>query len=416
MDNRLDSLLSHSARRMRTSEVRELLKLLNSPEMISFAGGLPNPEAFPVDNLKVVVDHVLAEHAREALQYGVTEGHNKLRDAIARGMDDVYGAPQAMNNILITAGSQQALNLLGQIFLDPGDLVLTESPTYLAALQVFQAFQARAEGIALDGDGLDVDALEEKLRLLCKQKALPKFIYAIPNFQNPTGVTLSRPRRERLTALLEEYDLLLVEDDPYGLLRFEGEREPLLKSLAPERVIYLGSFSKILAPGFRIGWIAAPADIINRLSLAKQAQDLCTNTFGQYCVYEAIHHDRLFPHVAEIIKLYKSKRDLMLQSLAAHFPGAATWSRPRGGMFIWVTLPAGLNALDLLPRAIERNVAYVTGAPFFPGGGGESSFRLNFSYSSDDQIREGIRRLGQVIAGQMQSQTAVPDTEGMEIF
>ncbi len=417
MKNNYSELFSLSARNMKASEIRELLKLLNRPEMISFAGGLPNPEAFPVDSLRSVITHVMEHHPRAALQYGVTEGHPKLRDAIARGMAMNYGVPQASHNILITNGSQQALNLLSQIFLNPGDLVLTENPSYLGALLTFRSFLAQVEGVAMDENGMRMDLLQGKLERLRSGGQLPKFLYLIPAFQNPTGVTLSLERRRRLYALLCEYDLILIEDDPYGLLHFESESVPLVKSLDTEdRVIYLGSFSKILAPGFRIGWMAAPDEIVNRVSLAKQAQDLCTNTFAQYCVYEAIHHDVLFPHVSHIVDLYRRKRDCMLDALKKYFPPQATWTQPQGGMFIWVTLPDNLNALDMLPRALEHNVAYVTGSSFHPDNGGHNTLRLNYSYALDEQIDEGIQRLGEVIKEQLQMQKSEPGEGAAEIF
>lgn len=410
-------LFSKNSRNMKASEIRELLKLLNRPEMISFAGGLPNPDAFPVDELRPVIQHVMDEHPREALQYGTTEGHPKLRDAIARGMAMNYGVSQESHNILITTGSQQALNLLSLVLLNPGDLVLTEYPSYLGALQTFGSYLAQVEGVAMDEQGLRIDRLQEKLARLRDRNQLPKFIYSIPNFQNPTGVTLAKERRQPFYELLREFDLLLIEDDPYGLLRFEGEPVPLMKSLDTDgRVVYLGSFSKILAPGFRIGWLAAPDEIVNRVAIAKQAQDLCSNTFAQYCVYEAIHHDILFPHVTVIQDLYRRKRDRMLAGMEQHFPKQVTWTRPQGGMFIWVTLPESLSSLDMLSRAIEHNVAYVIGAPFFPDGGGHNTFRLNYSYSSDEQIDEGIKRLGQVIQEQLQAQTAEPDEGAAAIF
>ncbi|MBN1595956.1 PLP-dependent aminotransferase family protein [candidate division FCPU426 bacterium] len=417
MTSKLEALLSHSARHMRASEIRELLKLLNTTDMISFAGGLPNPDAFPIGPLKKAVNHVLDEHAREALQYSVTEGHTQLRNAIAAGMGKEYNLSQSAANILITTGSQQALNLLAQVFLDPDDVVLTENPTYLGALLTFRACRARVETVPMDHEGMCIDLAEKKLGELRQQNRLPKFIYTIPNFQNPTGISMSIRRREKLYALLAEYDLLLVEDDPYGMLRFEGERPLLIKNFdQEERVLYLGSFSKILAPGFRVGWIAGRQEILNRLSLAKQAQDLCTNAFGQYCVYEAIHHKMLFPHIAKIVRLYKTKRDLMLQALDRHFPAGVTWNRPAGGMFLWVMLPGNLNALSLLSRAIEQKVAYVPGEPFFPSGGGHNTLRLNFSFAADDQIDVGIARLGRVFKEALAQRAAEDGGDGMEIF
>jgi 2-aminoadipate transaminase len=301
--------------------------------------------------------------------------------------------------------------------LDPGDLVLVENPTYLGALQSFQACQARVDSVPSDAEGLRPDALEQKLKDLRHRGEHAKFLYLIPTFQNPTGATLTAARRKKVYALLQEYDLLLVEDDPYGLLRFEGESVPLVKSLDQDgRVVYLGSFSKILAPGFRTGWLAASEEIVNRVSIAKQAQDLCSNTFAQYCVFEAIHHKVLFPHVQKIIDLYRGKRDRMLAALEKYFPASVTWTRPQGGMFIWVTLPPELNALDLLGRAIENNVAYVTGEPFFANGGGQNHFRLNYSYAKDEEIDEGIRRLGRVITQLSQASEGALPPEGMEIF
>ena len=384
---------------MRSSEIRELLKLLDRPEMISFAGGLPNPDAFPIEKMKRVVNHVMEVHAREALQYGTTEGHAKLREVICGGMNDHFGvAGLDMQNIMITNGSQQALNLLSQLFLDPGDIVLTSDPTYLGAILTFRSCQAKIESVPMDDQGIKITLLKERLARLAKKNKLPKFIYLIPSFQNPTGVTIPEKNRREIYRLAAHYDTLLIEDDPYGLLRFEGDHVPLIKSMdETQQVIYLGTFSKILAPGFRVAWMIASEGIISKATIAKQAQDLCTNTFGQYCVFEAIYHDVLFPHVAEIIRLYKRKRDRMLTALDHYFPKDVSYTRPQGGMFLWVTLPEAFNALDLLKTAIEKNVAYVIGAPFFPNGGGHNTFRLNYSYASDDHIEEGIKRLAGVI-------------------
>jgi 2-aminoadipate transaminase len=389
---------SQAAARLRASEIRELLKLLNKPGMISFAGGLPNPDAFPVEGLKPVVGHVMEEHARDALQYGTTEGHNKLRDAIARGMEEHLGVSQRMQDIVITSGSEQALYLVSKVLLNAGDRVITDAPTYLGALLTFGVFGAQVEGVAMDGDGMIPDALEEKLCYLSARNESPKFIYLMPSFQNPTGVTMPGERRRRVYELARRFDLLVVEDDPYGFLRFEGKPEPPIKSMDDDgRVLYLGSFSKILAPGFRIGWLAAPPDVCNKVTLAKQAEDLCTETFGQYVVFEAMRSNLLFPHIAKIVALYRAKRDRMLAAMERAFSSEVRWNRPSGGMFIWVELPAGMDALEMFTRAVERNVAYVVGTPFFPNGGGRNTFRLNFSFASDDEIDEGIRRLGAVI-------------------
>lgn len=410
-------LFSESAETMKASEIRELLKLLNKPDMISFAGGLPNPEAFPIEGLRVITEHVMKDHPREALQYGPSEGHNKLREAIARGMSDRYGAPQNANSILITTGSQQGLHLISQIFINRGDIVMTENPTYLGALQIFRTYGAAIEGINLDEDGIDLARLEMRLADLARAAQKPKFFYAIPSFQNPTGITMSREKRKAFYALASKYDFMIVEDDPYGLLRYEGEYVPPLISLDHEmRVLYLGSFSKTLSPGFRVAWVCGPDAIIRKLVLAKQAADLCTNMFGQYCVFEAMAHNMFFPHVEKIRDLYRGKRDHMLKALEKEFPAGVNWTRPQGGLFLWITLPSNLDSLELLSKAIERNVAYVNGAPFFPNGGGCNTLRLNFSFAEDVQITEGIKRLGDVIRDEIETKSRELPSERVSIF
>jgi 2-aminoadipate transaminase len=393
-----DHRLSRNARQMKASEIRELLKLTQRPEVISFAGGLPNPDAFPIEQLTMVIDHVMADHPREALQYGPTEGHNKLRDAIARGMGTVHGATQSIHNILVTHGSQQALSLLSHILLDPGDTVVTGAPTYLGAVQAFRAFRAQIEAVPLDADGIRVDLLQDTLESLAERRRLPKFIYVMPSFQNPAGVTIPLDRRRRIYELACEHDVLVVEDDPYGFLRYEGENVPLIKAMDEEgRVAYMSSFSKILAPGFRIAWMAAPEEIVHKAVLAKQAQDLCSNTFAQYCIFDAMYHDILFPNIDNVVKVYKTKRDRMLEAMDEFLPPEAKWNRPMGGLFIWVTLPSFVNTRDMFPKALARDVAYVVGQAFFPDAGGMNTLRLNFSCPSNDRIREGIRRLGEVM-------------------
>ncbi len=403
---------SQNARRMRASEIRELLKLVQRPEVISFAGGLPNPDAFPVEELKPVLNHVMETHPRDALQYCATEGHNKLRDAIARGMGEVHQSPQSIHNILITHGSQQALSLLAHVLLDPGDPVVTASPTYLGALQAFAAFQARVESVPIDQDGLRPDMLRAKLEGLREGRRPPKFLYLMPTFQNPTGVTLPLERRRAIYELACEHDLLVIEDDPYEFLRYDGEKVPLVKSLDEEdRVAYLSSFSKILAPGFRIAWMAAPETLVNKCVLAKQMQDLCCNTFAQYCIFETMYHDVLFPHIDEIIRIYKGKRDRMLEAMERHFPSQARWNRPEGGLFVWVILPPFIDTRAMFSKALASDVAYVVGQAFHPDGGGQNTMRLNFSHASDEQIEEGIRRLGRVIAEEIREKEQTLEEE-----
>ena len=413
----LSRLFSATAHGLLASEIRELLKLLDRPQMISFAGGVPNPAAFPVSELRDVVDHVISEHAKEALQYGPTEGHCRLRQAIAAGMGDVYGAPQSVENIVITAGSQQGLHVLASLLLDPGDTVLTANPTYLGALLTFRALSARVEGVASDAEGMIPDGLRESLSDLARQGRRPKFVYLVPTFQNPTGATLGAERRRQIYELATEQGLLIIEDDPYGLLRYEGEPVSPFKSLdVDHRVAYLGTFSKILAPGFRIGWIAADPTLVRKAVLAKQAYDLCANTFGQYCVYEALRKNTLFPHIEQIKLLYRGKRDLMLDALGRRFPIEAVYNRPEGGLFLWVELPEQLDALELLPKAIDNDVAYVTGKPFYTDGTGHNTLRLNFSYAEDSQIVEGVNRLAKVIEAELDLVRSVGRSDRVGIF
>jgi 2-aminoadipate transaminase len=405
-------LFSVAANQLRASEIRELLKLLNRPGMISFAGGLPNPEAFPTQELEGVLHKVVKDFGAEALQYGPTEGYFRLRNAIARGMGEHLGTPTDVENVLITTGSQQALSLLATVLLDPGDIVLTASPTYLGALLTFNALSARVEGIDCDGHGIDPAALESKLKDLERAGQRAKFLYLVPTFDNPTGITMPLERRKQVYALASQFDLLIVEDDPYGLLRYEGEAVPPIKSFDEDRrVAYLGSFSKILAPGFRVGWMSAPPALMRKAVLAKQAQDLCTNTFGQFAIFEAMRANVLFPHIEKIKQLYRRKRDLMLKAVAREFPSELTWNRPEGGLFLWMVLPEQTDAFELLNKAIERDVAYVTGRPFFPDARGHNTFRLNFSYASDADIDVGVARLARVIRDELGK---APDDDGQD--
>jgi len=413
----LQRLFSIVAGRLRASEIRELLKLLDRPEMISFAGGLPNPAAFPLEAMKDIVAHVMLDHGPEALQYGPTEGHHRLRSAIAVGMGERFGAPQEVDNVLITTGSQQALYLLCTVLLDPDDIVLTASPTYLGALLTFNAHRARVQGVAADSGGIIPDALEEQLKTLTSEGHRVKFIYLVPTFDNPTGRTLSLARRQRIYEIASRFDIIIIEDDPYGLLRFEGDPVATFKSLDREgRVAYLGSFSKILAPGFRVGWLAADSTLQRKAVVAKQAQDICTTVFGQYCVFEAMTHDILFNHIKTICNLYRAKRDLMLAALAKEFPAGTHWNRPDGGLFLWVELPVAIDATEMLPKAISCDVAYVPGKPFFPDGTGHNTLRLNFSYADDEHIRAGIRRLAHVIKTEMETLQAGASSDHIAIF
>jgi len=389
---------AYRAKRMGSSIIRELLKLTERPDIISFAGGLPAPEVFPLKEFQKACNRVLETSGPQALQYGTTEGYRPLREMIARHTSR-YGIEITADNILITSGSQQALDFIGRLFINNGDHIVVESPTYLGALQAWNAYGANYVAVPSDEHGMVVDELEKALRVG------PKFIYVLPNFQNPSGTTLSLERRRRLVELADKYGVPIVEDDPYGQLRFEGEHLPSVVSLDSEfrgpngghysgNVIYLSTFSKLLAPGLRLAWIVAPAEVVRRIVMAKQAADLHTATFNQFVAYEVGKGGFLDEHVKFIRQVYKERRDVMLETMDEMFPSEVRWTHPEGGMFLWGILPEGMDAAEVLKKAIERKVAFVPGASFHPTGGGENTMRINFSYSTPEIIREGITRLG----------------------
>jgi 2-aminoadipate transaminase len=388
--------------RMGSSAIRELLKLTEKPEIISFAGGLPAPEVFPIDEFREACDRVLRDMGAQSLQYGTTEGYMPLREMIARHTAR-YGIEVTSENILITSGSQQALDLLGKILINPGDRILVESPTYLGALQAWNAYGAEYITVPIDENGMITEALEEALR------SGPKFMYVLPNFQNPTGVTLSLERRNQVIDLADRYGVPIVEDDPYGQLRYEGDHLPSLVALDGQfrdncrtvyrgNVIYLSTFSKTLAPGLRLAWVIAPPEVIRKMVQAKQGVDLHTSTFIQLVAYDVARGGFLDEHIRLIRRTYKERRDLMLASMDGFFPPEVDWTQPQGGLFLWGILPETLNSADVLKKAVEKKVAFVPGSPFYPLGGGENTMRLNFSNASPDKIREGISRLGKVLS------------------
>ena len=397
-----DRCFADRTQRITSSAIRELLKLTERADVISFAGGLPAPEVFPVREFAEAAARVLGDKhtSTQALQYGASEGYLPLREMIARHTSR-YGLQVTPDNILITSGSQQALDLIGKILINPGDRILVESPTYLGALQAWNAYEAEYLPVPIDHEGMETDKLEAALR------SGPKFIYVLPNFQNPTGATLSLKRRERLVELADLYGVPIVEDDPYGQLRYENKHLPALVTLDGDgrnttggyrgNVIYLSTFSKILAPGIRLAWVVAPPEVIRKLVQAKQGVDLHTATFNQLVTYEVARGGFLDQHIRTIRQVYRERRNMMLQSMAEHFPVPVDWTRPEGGLFLWSTLPAGVDAARVLQSAIEHKVAFVPGAPFFPCGGGENTMRLNFSNATPENIREGIRRLGRVL-------------------
>ncbi len=387
--------LKYSSRMEKTkaSEIRELLKLTIRPEIISFAGGLPAPELFPVEEMKKVSQKVLEENGREALQYSPTEGFPPLREKIAKRMEFV-GVNTEADNILITNGSQQGLDFSGKIFLNPDDVVIVESPSYLGAINAFKAYECKFLEIPTDDDGMIMEELEKAL----ETTENVKMIYVIPDFQNPSGRTWSLQRRERLIEIANKYDLPVVEDNPYGELRFEGERLPSIKSMdKDERVIFLGTFSKTFCPGLRIGWVCASDEVLNKYILIKQGADLQSNSMSQRELNAFLEDYDLDKHIEKIKDLYKGRRDLMLETMKEHFPAEVKYTHPEGGLFTWAVLPEHINARELMAKALERNVAFVPGGSFFPNGGNENTMRINYSNMPEERIVEGIKILGEVI-------------------
>jgi len=390
--------------RMQSSAIRELLKLTAVPDIISFAGGLPAPEVFPIEKFKAACNKVLDECGEIALQYGTTEGYTPLREMISRHSTRI-GIKIKPENVLITSGSQQALDLIGKILINPGDRILVEQPTYLGALQAWNAYGAEYVTVPSDEDGMITSELRNALRMG------PKFIYVLPNFQNPSGTTLTLERRNELVEIAGEFGVPIIEDDPYGQLRFEGEHIPSVALLdscqQPDNghytgnVIYLSTFSKILAPGIRLAWVIAPSEVIHKLVQAKQGADLHTATFNQAIAYEVGRSGFIDEHVKLIRTVYKERRDVMLASLEKHMPPGVSWTHPKGGLFLWASLPEPLNTVDIFEAAVKEKVAFVPGTSFYALGGGENTMRLNFSNSSPEKIEEGISRLGKVVKKQL---------------
>lgn len=379
---------------MHGSDIRDILKVTAQPGMISLAGGLPAPELFPVDRFRRAFEWVLETNGPAALQYYLTEGHPPLRQFLAERLGRVFGIRATGDNILITNGSQQALDLLGKVFINPGDKIVLENPSYLGAIQAFNQYQPRYVIVPMDDDGMQTEALEDILR---RERGV-KFIYALPNFQNPSGRSMSLERRRHLVRLSQHYGVPVIEDDPYGELRYEGEHLPSLKSLDDSgNVIYLGTFSKILAPGFRLGWVVAEGPAYEYLVFAKQPADLHTATAPQMVYYEVCKDGFVDQHVQTIRAVYKERRDAMLRAMHRYFPEGVRWTRVEGGLFYWVMMPEYVDARELLLEAIKEKVAFVPGEGFHPNGGGKNTMRLNFSNSSVEMIEEAIRRLGRAI-------------------
>ncbi|MFW5836932.1 MAG: PLP-dependent aminotransferase family protein [Desulfovibrionaceae bacterium] len=380
------------ARRMHSAHksfIREILKVTEKPEVISFAGGLPNPEFFDCQAFAACAERVLSRDGAQALQYSATEGYAPLREWIAQRYRTTRGMEVNPDHILVTTGSQQCLDLAAKVLVDPGDTVVLERPGYLGAIQAFSLFEPRFVQVEMDAEGVVPEPLEAALAL-----DRVRLFNAVTSFQNPSGLTYSLERRQKTAELIRASEALLLEDDPYGELRFEGETLPPAAAFCPEQAILLGSFSKIAAPGFRLGWLVAPEDIYEKLVIAKQAADLHTSTLTQRALYEYLSAHDLDAHVGRIKERYRLQRDCMVAAIKEHFPPQVAHTEPEGGMFLWVTLPPELSSMDLLEEAVQRDVAFVPGAPFYVDGGGANTLRLNFSNSSETLTLEGIKRLG----------------------
>jgi 2-aminoadipate transaminase len=389
---------SHLAPRtsgMESSAIREILKLTQQPGVISFAGGLPASEFFPLDEIEEVCTGIIRKDGRQALQYSVTEGHPPLKAYLAEKMSQ-HGPRVSPDNILMVSGSQQGLDLIGKLFIDAGDTVILSRPSYLGAIQAWNAYEARYETVALDDHGMVVDEIEGAYaKTVAETGSPPKFVYVLPNFHNPAGTTLSMDRRERLAEIAAKQDLPVIEDDPYGQLRYEGEEPRPVYALIPEHTVHLSTFSKTLTPGLRLGWIVCPKELIQRFVQAKQGCDLHTGTLAQHIAGDICQRGLLEPHILMLRQVYKERRDTMLDALAEFWPEGCSWTSPQGGLFLWARVPESIDTNEFLKIALEEKVAFVPGVNFYAHrDGGHNCMRLNFSYSSPDVIVEGVRRLG----------------------
>jgi 2-aminoadipate transaminase len=394
---------SDNMKNLKSSEIRELLKYAHVPGMISFGGGLPNPESFPTEELKVILDDIMENYASSALQYGETEGLPELKEQLVEYLKRDENINVQPENIMLTTGSQQALYALPIMFANPGDYVITEAPTYVGMLSSLNASQVKSVSVGLDEEGMIITELEERLKDLKSRGIKPKFIYTIPTFQNPAGYTMTLDRRKSLLELAGQYNVPVIEDNPYGDLRYSGQKIPTLKSLDKNGMVsYLGTFSKIMAPGLRTGFTVAQPEVLQEFDKLKQAMDLATNSLSQYIAYEYIRKGIIYRQIPKTIDLYRRKRDIMLEALDDEVEDA-TWSRPDGGMFLWVKLRKDINALKMLKRAINNKIAYVTGSAFYHNEPELNTMRLNFTYSTDDDIKEGIKRLARTIKEEEQA-------------
>ena len=397
---RYAGLFAERTKVMRSSAMRDLMALTERDDVISLAGGLPDTSTFPPDSYAALMSTVASQSCARALQYGPTEGFRVVKACVASVMA-AEGMTIDPDEVLITTGGQQVIDLVCKTLLDPGDVVVAEAPTYPGAIPTFCAYQADVVQLEMDRDGMRVDLLEALLDDLERTGRRPKFIYTVPNFHNPAGVTLSLERRRELVRIAAERELLILEDNPYGLLRYEGEPLPTLYSLDDEFVIYAGTFSKILSPGVRLGWTLAPAPILAKMQIGKQGADLCSSSISQYFVSAYFDSGPWDDYLRSLVEIYRRRRDVMLDALAEHLPREAEWTRPEGGLFLWATLPDYIDTTDLLARALQEQVAFVPGRAAYVDGRGGASLRLNFSGVDESQIREGVRRIGEVVREQV---------------
>jgi 2-aminoadipate transaminase len=397
----VNQFLSISGKSMKRSAIREILKHLQKPGMISFAGGLPAPETFPVDDLKEITIEILEKNGPDSLQYGTTEGDPLLRKMLVERHNS-QGLKIGIENLIITTASQQALDLISKVFIDPGDYVLCGLPSYLGGINAFLLYGAKLKGISLDEHGMKPDELEETIIILKELGRKIKFIYVIPDFQNPSGITLPDSRRLKIIEIAEKYDLLIVEDSPYREVRFEGESQKLMYELdTTGRVITLCTFSKIFAPGFRVGWVIGHPEILDKLVMAKQTADLCTSPFVQKIIARYLEKGLLEKNLKKTIDLYRIRRTHMINCFRKYMPAGVTWTEPQGGLFLFVTLPAHLDTDEIFKKAILKNVAFVAGSSFFCNNSGHNTMRINFSFSNEKDIETGVQRLSQVICDEL---------------
>ena len=391
---------------MSASEIRALFAVAARPEIVSFAGGMPATSALDMEAVEAVAARVIRETGATALQYGGGQGRPELRRALVEVMDH-QGVPAHADDLVITVGGQQALELIAKCFIDPGDLVLAEGPTYVGGIGALTSHQADIRHVPMDADGLQVDLLEERLHALAAEGRRAKFVYVIPNHQNPAGVSMSIERRLRLAELADEHDLLILEDDPYGLLTFNGDTLPSIRSLVPSRVIYVGTMSKTFAPGVRTGWIVAPRPIRDKLVLLREAADLCPSNLTQMVVEGWLTSQPWREQIKRFREVYRDKADTMLGALGDEMPDGVTWTVPVGAFYVWLTVPRGIDTSDLLAKAISNRVAYVPGRGFYADGSGGNQMRLCFSYPEVERIAEGVQRLGELLHAELELVTAV---------